>query len=66
MVTLGSRIPRRDFDTVQDAFGPSGVDASDYFGTGESLLPGHGYVAVQFPSGGCFRSLKRSASLTEA
>jgi lipopolysaccharide transport system ATP-binding protein len=46
MVAMGSRIQRKDFDTVEDALTFS-VEASDYFGTGELLLPGQGHFAVR-------------------
>jgi lipopolysaccharide transport system ATP-binding protein len=46
MVAMGSRIQRRDFDTVEDALTFT-VEASDYFGTGELLLPGQGHFAVR-------------------
>jgi lipopolysaccharide transport system ATP-binding protein len=46
MVAMGSRIQRKDFDTVEDALTFS-VEASDYFGTGELLLPGQGHFAIR-------------------
>jgi hypothetical protein len=46
MVAIGSRIQRKDFDTVEDAL-TFAVAPSDYFGTGEMLLPGQGYFAVR-------------------
>jgi lipopolysaccharide transport system ATP-binding protein len=46
MVAMGSRLERRDLDTVEDAL-VFRVDTSNYFGTGESLLPGQGYFAVR-------------------
>jgi lipopolysaccharide transport system ATP-binding protein len=44
MVAMGSRIQRKDFDYVEDAL-TFRVEALDYFGTGETLLPGQGYFA---------------------
>jgi lipopolysaccharide transport system ATP-binding protein len=46
MVAMGSRLQRRDFDTVEHAL-TFRVESSDFFGTGESLLPGQGYFAVR-------------------
>jgi lipopolysaccharide transport system ATP-binding protein len=46
MVAMGSRMHRVDIDTVEDAL-TFRVEPSDYFGTGETLLPGQGHFAVQ-------------------
>jgi len=46
MVAMGSRLQRIDYDTVEDALSFR-VEAGDYFGTGEALLPGQGHFAVR-------------------
>ena len=46
MVAMGSRIQRIDYDTVEDALSFR-VETGDFFGTGESLLPGQGHFAVR-------------------
>jgi lipopolysaccharide transport system ATP-binding protein len=46
MVAMGRRMHRKDLDCVEDALSFR-VEALDYFGTGETLLPGQGHVAVQ-------------------
>jgi lipopolysaccharide transport system ATP-binding protein len=46
MVAMGLRMHRKDIDCVEDAL-TFRVEAVDYFGTGETLLPGQGHVAVQ-------------------
>lgn len=46
MVAMGNRIQRIDYDLIEDALSFR-VEAGDYFGTGETLLPGHGHFAVR-------------------
>jgi lipopolysaccharide transport system ATP-binding protein len=46
MVAMGSRIQRQDCDCVEDAL-TFRVEVLDYFGTGETLLPGQGHFAVR-------------------
>jgi lipopolysaccharide transport system ATP-binding protein len=46
MVAMGNRVHRKDVDTVEDAL-TFRVEAVDYFGTGEALLPGQGHFAVR-------------------
>ena len=46
MVAMGSRMQRKDVDTVEDAL-TFRVEALDYFGTGETLIPGQGHFAVR-------------------
>jgi lipopolysaccharide transport system ATP-binding protein len=46
MAAMGSRIQRIDFDTVEDALAFR-VEAGDFFGTGEQVLPGQGHIAVR-------------------
>jgi len=46
MVAMGRRINPQDVDCVEDAL-TFRVETLDYFGTGEVLLPGQGYFAVQ-------------------
>ena len=46
LVAMGNRMQRKDFDTVEAAL-TFRVETSDYFGTGEWLLPGQGYFAVR-------------------
>ena len=46
MVAMGSRLQRIDYDTIEDALSFR-VEAGDYFGTGEALLPGQGHFAVR-------------------
>jgi len=46
MVAMGNRIQRTDYDTIEDALSFR-VEAGDYFGTGEALLPGQGHFAVR-------------------
>ena len=43
---MGNRIQRTDYDTIEDALSFR-VEAGDYFGTGEALLPGQGHFAVR-------------------
>ncbi len=45
-VAMGRRIQRTNVDYVEDAL-TFRVEALDYFGTGETLLPGQGYFAVR-------------------
>jgi lipopolysaccharide transport system ATP-binding protein len=44
MVAMGRKIQRTNVDYVEDAL-TFRVEALDYFGTGETLLPGQGYFA---------------------
>jgi homopolymeric O-antigen transport system ATP-binding protein len=44
MVAMGRRVQWKDVDCVEDAL-TFRVEAVDYFGTGETLLPGQGYFA---------------------
>jgi lipopolysaccharide transport system ATP-binding protein len=46
MVSMGKRLHRRDLDCVEDAL-TFRVESLDYFGTGETLLPGQGHFAVR-------------------
>jgi hypothetical protein len=46
MVAMGRRINPQDVDCVEDAL-TFRVETLDHFGTGEALLPGQGYFAVQ-------------------
>jgi hypothetical protein len=46
MVAMGRRINPQDVDCVEDAL-TFRVEPHDWFGTGETLLPGQGHFAVQ-------------------
>jgi hypothetical protein len=46
MAATGNRIQRKDIDCVEDAL-TFRVETVDYFGTGETLLPGQGHFAVR-------------------
>jgi lipopolysaccharide transport system ATP-binding protein len=46
MVAMGRRIHAKDVDCVEDAL-TFKVEGHDYFGTGETLLPGQGHFAIR-------------------
>ena len=46
MVAMGNRIHPKDVDAVDDAL-TFRVEGVDYFGTGETLLPGQGHWAIR-------------------